>query len=304
MSKVLILLLVLGVMLVIFDDAVIILKEIAAKLKIFFKVSKESKVEKHLYKYVAVIKEDEKISGYIKNLISVSVILYVGSFIFFYSLIGAKAIFLSLIVSLGPYLYLRFKVVIAQRQGSFEGESLIIEIRAQYRINQKNMYYAIDETIKSIGDKIPFSKKALLRLSLKLKTFSSSAELSEILEEFAFSYDTEWSNLLAQNIYNYAFEGIDISAGLNDMVQMCKQINANREAKKRENAQSISIVKILCPSFFIGFVFLLLKMFEMKDIIAIQFFTWPGILLLFSIVLSFIAVIVITSLMKNQKYDL
>lgn len=293
-----------GVILIIYDDLVTVGKEISFKIANVFGKNADSKIRKHLEKYFKVIVKDEKVDGYIKTFLAVTVLIFIGLALLFFSVLRIKGLFFAALFSLLPYIALRLKVINSQKQGSFEGELLIREIRSQYKMNEKNLYVAIDNTIANIGDKIPFSKKALLRLSLKLKTFNNSAELMNILEEFVFAYNTEWANLLSQNIYNFAFEGIDISAGLDDMLGICKRINTTREKRKKANTQASAMIKVLAPAFFIGFFFMLCTMLNVRDVIYFQFHTSGGLLVFIIALVLLIANLIAASLMRNQKYDI
>ena len=304
MYKVFMLLFSIGVILIILDDLVIIGKEISFKIGNTFGKNADSKIRRHLEKYFKVVVKDEKVDGYIKCFFAATGGIFVVLSILFFSVLRIKGIVAALMFSILPYIILRLKVLNFQKQGSFEGEFLIREIRSQYKMNEKNLYVAIDNTVASIGEKIPFSKKALLRLSLKLKTFNNSTELMEILEEFTFAYNTEWANLLSQNVYSFAFEGADISAGLDDMLSICKRINTTREKRKKANTQSSAMTKILAPLFFVGFFVMLCTMLNVRDVIYFQFHTSGGLLVFIICVTLLIANLIAASLVKNQKYDI
>jgi diguanylate cyclase (GGDEF)-like protein len=124
-----------------------------------------------------------------------------------------------------PYFYLRIKLRAIRIEGSYEAEGLITELINQYKINYYNMVEAIDRTIPYLNN-YPHSKKALFRLALTVKDYSTDEELENSIQEFVYSINTEWSTMLSMNINLAIKNGSNVTESIEDILKDLKTLKS------------------------------------------------------------------------------
>ncbi len=221
---------------------------------------------------------------------------------------SGKAFYIDFIlataVGLIPYLILQIKLHNIRINSSYEAEALITELLNQYKINYLNMIEAIDQTVQRLGRQ-PYSKKALIRLSLAMKQYRNKEELEEIILEFHYTMNTSWSILLANNVYLSIEYGDDVREALddilNDLIDL-KNINAKNQ---QYNHEALFMIKYVAPGTyllsiytmfaFFGFTFDKFMDYQFRNPIGFKFFL---------LTITFITInYIIYFFIKRQKND-
>lgn len=212
---------------------------------------------------------------------------------------GASAVFASF-----PYIMLRLKLRNRRVEGSYEGEILIGELLNQYKINYFNMAEAIDRSVQFLRH-APISQKLLFKLSMRLKTCKSETELQDILAEFAYAIDTEWIRLLSNNIYLALQDGINVAAGMEDILKSCRRIRAAIEQNKRVNSEGFAIITLLNPAMYAGTVWIAIKYFDFTaaKLIKYQLGTEIGSRFFAVILILMFLNYAAMTMIKNKKFD-
>lgn len=211
----------------------------------------------------------------------------------------------AILFGLLPYLVVRMRLRSIRVESSYEGEGLVTELTNQYKINHMNMIEAIHKTVPLIK-KYPFTCKALFKLSLAIKEYSTPAELELIIDEFVYSIDTDWAIMLGQNIQIAVEEGIDIRDSLDDIISELKQIRDTIELDKRDNNEAFSMIKFMIPILY-GLSFIAAVYFfgfTVSKFIQYQFVNDMGLRFAIITFSSMIFNIVILQFIKRPKYDL
>lgn len=264
------------------------------------------KTEGHIDRILTVITSDEKKkpSAELFLLMSILIFLFVTGMLTHYDF-GMNSIVFGLIFALMPYAAIRTRLISVRLRSSHEGEILIAEILNQYKINFRNMIEAVDQSISCL-DRAPFSKTMLYRTARRLKTYQTPEELREVLDDFVYGIDTDWSKMLANNIYAAMESEADVTAGLEDLLADCKDITQLLESDKRNNLESGLIVKLLGPAMYFGLMWAAYEYmgYSASEIISYQLFSKEGLGMIIAIVLAgFISFASIT-ILENRKYDL
>lgn len=265
---------------------------------------KDGRIEKHLKQIFKVITNGK----YLKEKMLFFIFLTLGILaimgVILYKAFGISGVFLALIMSAMPYGYIRARLMIKQVTGSFEGEMLLDELINQYKICQGNIYKAIDSCVIALND-TTLSKKALFQLAIKLHSYSGERELREALNDFVANWNTVWSRMLADNIYNAVKEEINVLYGLENILDECKQINEFIEENKKDGIETEVIVKIICPLFFIVLLWMAKNMmgYSWQTIFTYEFLETRG-LIIFTILVFVTAInIIVFPVIGKQKYD-
>lgn len=269
------------------------------------KIKPQSKIINFLNMSLKVVlKNDVKYGAQL--LILCSLLLFIISFLLLFKTVNLSAAFLiAFSIAASPYVVLLVRLRTIRIDGSYEGETLVIELTNYYKENYYNMREAIDllSNSSSLG---AFSKTNLFRLSIALKSFRTEEELDKAIQSFVFAYNTEWAIMLGMNIKIAVFNGINVSVSLDDIVNELKLVREMTETEKRFNSESISMIRYLFIPLYLYSVFATIKYigFSFEKFIEYQFFTPLGlksfILTMLSITFSFILLIII----KKPKFDL
>lgn len=210
----------------------------------------------------------------------------------------------TLLVATIPYLFLRMKLYAVRLDGSYEAERLTTELINQYKINHFNMIEAIDQAISNLSDS-RYSQKALFKLSLGLKEYKTEEEINYLLQQFTYQFNTQWSILLAQNLFLAIEKGNNVSVSLEDILEEIKEIKTIIENSKRINNEAFVIIKYMVPALYFLSIFAALKYFNftITKFIENQIGNSMGLQLFIFIVATSIFNIFLYMIMRKPKYD-
>lgn len=268
------------------------------------KHKRSSRLYKHIHRLL-VIGYDKKKSSHVYTFYAITIIIFVISLILLsrQTSVVFTAIF-SVAFALSPYFILRLKLRNIRVDGSYEAEIVITELINQYKINYFNMIEAIDRSIPFLNE-APLCQRLLFNLSMQLKVYRTEDELQEILNDFIYAIDTEWIKQLSNNIYLAVEDGINVSNGLEDILNELRQAKKNIEQTKRFNSEGFAIIKFLSPAFYIILVFCAVKYFgfTVTKFIDYQLNTTLGFRFFIIIITLTIINIAIMKVFKKQKFD-
>lgn len=216
-----------------------------------------------------------------------------------------ESLVLSALISSIPYLALQAKLKNIRIESSYEGIELVTKIINNYKQNNYNIIEAIDNT--ACSDTLSFyTRNNLLWLSMVLKAYKDEKELDDAISNFVFAYNTEWSVLLGMNIRISAFDGINVSVSMEDILVELKNVGEILEINKRYNNESFTMIRYMLIPLYLFTVYVSVTAFgfTFNKFIQYQFFTELGlsfaILVFFSIALCFL----VYSFVKRPKFDI
>ncbi|MDO5441762.1 MAG: hypothetical protein Q4F55_04325 [Bacillota bacterium] len=240
-----------GAILFFWNEIDTIFKRHALKRKLKAKSEKETKLPK-LLEYchnlidVSFLKESSK-----RFFLVFECLLFIISYFLSYRNYSyLTALFISFLTIAFPFFILISKLENKRYKSSREGVSLISELHRQYCINNKNIYEAIDQTIKA-GGNYANSGKHLYVLLMKMRTDNNPESLKESVKIFVFNYGTNWARMLGQCIYLAAYDGTDISAALLDLIDQLKEACNLEERRKMLNGEASRMTLFLVPLMYI-----------------------------------------------------
>ena len=214
------------------------------------------------------------------------------------------ALFAALMAASLPVMALVVRMESDRTKGSREGISFVSELYRQYRINNKNIYAAMEGTAASTGD-FPVCRRHLYRLLLRLRSSGDPDEIKEYTDQFSYAMGTVWGHMLAVCIRMAARNGTDVSAGLADITEQLKAANARAEERRRMNSESIRMTLFLIPLLYVGTVLLSIFYLDVApgEYLRNQFGTAEGILFFLFIVFLLLLNLVILRAVSNTKID-
>jgi hypothetical protein len=291
----------------IYTDYILYFLKVIKPKKTFREIKEEpsSNLYKHIKRLMLIVygkDNDKKVSSFYL----ISVLLF---FLTFLIVIQRTSIIRSFIfagfISFVPYIFLRLQLKQIRIEGSYEADIFVNEFLNQYKLNNKNIYDAIDETIDKIKN-APIMKRQMFIMALKLKEYRNVEELEEIIKDFVYAINTEWIVLLANNIYISITDNINITIGLEDIQKEIKQAITDKEREKRINLESVTIVKFITPGLYIISMIVAKSVFNIsfKQFFEYQINTPTGFNYFMIIVIMSILNSSILILLKKQKFDI
>jgi len=243
-------------------------------------------------------------AGYLFVVISLGIGLI--SFIFLSAAFNVRlGLFGFIAVSIIPFVVVRTRLQNFRVDISREGESLVTELLNNYRIYHYNMREAIEKTAESI-EEAPHSRKMLLSLAKGLTTARSNDESRNSIEQFRYSIDTSWGDMLASNIAFGHIDGIRVTEALKDLVDNITKARKALEQNKRENNESKIMLKVLFPAMCVLTYVGAVKFFGFtpSKFFHYQFGTSAGVGWSIGLVLVYIVSLLISAFLTRQKMDL
>lgn len=191
-----------------------------------------------------------------------------------------------------------------QSKSSREGIALATELNRRYRMENRNIYQALELLVASDGD-FPICRKHVYRLLLHLRASASPREIRAACDSFSFALGTVWGSMLATCIRVSAEKGSDISEGLADIVLQLKNANRRSEERKRLNSEAARMTVWLVPLLYAATMGLAVGYLNMSlsDLMKNQFFTREGVMFFMLILFLFLFNRVILKLVDSQKLD-
>jgi len=218
------------------------------------------------------------------------------------------SLFTSLLVAgmgaLIPLFLLVIKVESIRKKGSREGMCVVAALYRNYWIQNKNIFSAIEETVKGSSE-CPICKNLLYKLLLRLRNTGNPLEIRECIDQFAFSMGTVWGKMLGVCIRLSVETGIDISEGLSDIENQLRSANKRAEERRRLNSEASRMTVFLVPMLYAGTFTVSLYYLEvgLKDFLANQFATSEGLMFFIAATFLFVLNLAILELVQNKRID-
>lgn len=210
----------------------------------------------------------------------------------------------STLIAALPLLFLFAKLASRRSRGSMEGISFVSELHRQFRINNCNMYEAI-ECVCADSKEYPICGYNAYKLLIHLRDASNSVEISDSIKAFSFAIGTSWGNMLSGCIKLAVEKGTDVSDGLKDIIEQLKFASERAEERKMLNSEASRMALFLAPLLYLSTIWLSAKYLgtSVKEFIHNQFFTAEGFLFFMVIVFLFFANLVLLNLIASEKLD-
>lgn len=225
-------------------------------------------------------------------------------FVTIFSFPALNSFIISIAFAAMPYVILRIKLEGNRKKSSAEGESLVINILTQYRINNLNIFETLNAVV-SFGNDLPISKKIIFRLLISIRNTGNEEKIIQAIKVFTYSINTNWSRMLGNNIQVAAIRGIDISNALEDVLSQLRIAKSQLEERKRLNSESVRMTVIMVPLLYLLTVFMSLKYLDLSllNYLKNQFQTSQGLTLFLLSLLLLLVNQVLIDLVNNQSFD-
>lgn len=220
------------------------------------------------------------------------------------TLTPASALIVSGISASLPCLLIWVRLEGIRRKGSHEGEQLITEFLRQYRISNYNIYETLERVV-IFREEIKYTRKLLYKLLFELRDTGNPKKIKKATDKFAYSINSNWSKMLAHNIFIAASKGTNISLAAEDILIQLREARAMAEERKRLNNESMRMTYYMVPFIYLSTVFMAVKYLDLSlsRFLFNQFNTPGGLILFLIIVFLFVGNIGLISMVSNQRFD-
>lgn len=228
------------------------------------------------------------------------IFLIFGSAIFNYS----TGLVMAAAAGATPFILLRVKLEKERSHASFEGEQLVVSVLNKYRISHFNMEEAIEAVMEAVTE-LPLTRKMLFQLLIRMRTTKSREEMRDATGIFAYSIGTNWAKMLANNIFQAQSKGMNVVVSLEDILSQLREARVLAEERKRNNLESVILVKLFCPGAYLLLAYFAINTFDLglTGFLYNQFLTRQGLVLFFYFLLLFFTGYLLLELVQNKKFD-
>ena len=270
------------------------------------KPQQKSYIVTHIQKLLAAVHKGDTKEANAYAFMAVTIVIFIFSIsiaVKIFSLIISFTI--AVIAAAFPYLLLRIRLRNMQIDSSYDADKLVTNIMNEYKQHNYNMIKAVENSVLCFATGSS-SRRILYKLALALKDYRDEQELDRALEQFVYSYNTEWALLLRANIKMAVQRGIDVSSGLEDILKKLKDISEQLETSKRYNNEAVTMIRFLLLPLYLGSIYMAVKTFgfTIKKFLEYQFVNAVGlrmgIITFLLIMISFAAL----KLVCKPKYDI
>ncbi|NCB42274.1 MAG: hypothetical protein EOM59_06600 [Clostridia bacterium] len=243
--------------------------------------------------------------------ISVSLFKNISALLFLFFFIFGSAIFnystglvMAAAAGTAPFLLLRVKLEKERSHASFEAEQLVVSILNKYRISHFNVEEAMEAVIEDVPD-LPLTRKMLFQLLIRMRTTKNKEEIRDAAGIFAYNIGTNWAKMLANNIFQAQSKGMNVVVSLEDILSQLREARVLAEERKRNNLESVILVKLFCPGAYLIFSYFAIDKFDLgfTGFLYNQFLTKQGLILFFYFLLLFFTGYLLLELVQNKKFD-
>lgn len=211
---------------------------------------------------------------------------------------------MSAIAGSMPYSVLRMKFSSVRKKAGMEGEIFVANFLSAYRICNYNIYHAI-EHIAEENSEAKKSRALMMRILLELRTVGERESMKAVLNKFAYTINTNWSRMLAHNVFVAAETGKNISLAMEDILLQLREAGALMEERKRLNSEANRMVIFLIPFLYVCTVLLAVYYMDIPFLgfVRNQLFTREGFLLFAVSFFMFIANLIMLEFINSRSLD-
>lgn len=205
--------------------------------------------------------------------------------------------------SLLPYLSLVLVLLWKRSETSYELVPAINILLGKYRVNARNIYYALLDTIKEM-EQYATLQKSLIKLASAIQNHRSREDLENAVELFVFQIGTSWAKQLGIIILNAQWEGKDVELSLSNIVRDMGKAREIMEQDRSNNQDTIQIGYFVPLIAFPASLVLLSKVSTPARYIYYQFKTPRGLTSFIVTVMVCLVGLVVSLLLKKPRNDI
>lgn len=148
--------------------------------------------------------------------------------------------FFGVIIAFMPYLLLLLRLYWKRSETSYELVPATNILLGKYRVNTRNIYYAILDTVKEM-DQYRTLQRSMIKLASAIQSHRSREDLENALDIFIFQIGTSWARQIGVQIFTAHWENKDIERSLSNIVKDMGKAQEIMEQQKSTNQDTIQM---------------------------------------------------------------
>lgn len=207
-------------------------------------------------------------------------------------------------ISALPFLLLMIRFSSKRARASFEGEVLISELLRQYRMSNYNIFETLECIVAGTAE-LKETRSFLYRLLVSIRATGDTSTMKKAVDLFGYAIDTNWSRMVAHNIYIAAAKGTNVSLALEDILLQLREARVLVEERKRMNNEAVRMTYFMVPLLYLMTAVLSVKYLGVStaDYLSNQFGTKEGLILFFLVFFLFFLNVGLLGIVMDRKFD-
>lgn len=207
-------------------------------------------------------------------------------------------------ISALPFLLLMIRFSSKRTRASFEGEVLVSELLRQYRMSNYNIFDTLERIVAGTAE-LRETKGLLYQLLVSIRATGDAAAMRKAVDLFGFTINTNWSRMLAHNIYIAAAKGTNVTLAFEDILLQLREARVLVEERKRMNNEAVRMTYFMVPLLYLMTAVLSVKYLGVStaDYLANQFGTKEGLTLFLFILFLFLLNVGLLTIVIDRKFD-
>lgn len=186
------------------------------------------------------------------------------------------SILLGLITALVPYFAMLLGLSWKRSETSYELVPAVSILLGKYRVNSKDLYVSIIDTISEMNQQ-KMLQKSLIKLASTIQSHRTKGDLEKAVDLFVYQIGTSWAKQLGVLILNAQWEGKDIEHSLSNIVKDMGKAQEILEQQKSTNQDTIQMGLFIPIVVFPASLFFLSKILTSGNFFFFQFKTNAGL---------------------------
>ena len=167
-----------------------------------------------------------------------------------------------------------------------------------------NIYETLERIVSGTSE-LKESKKLLYQLLVSIRTTGDVKAIRKAVNLFGFAIQTNWSRMLAHNIYIAAAKGTNVTLALEDILLQLREARVQVEERKRMNSEAVRMTYFMVPLLYLMTTVLTVKYLGVSttDFLTNQFGTKEGLVLFFLVLFLFSVNVGLLTVVMDRKFD-
>ena len=217
---------------------------------------------------------------------------------------SGRVILVAGMISALPFLLLMIRFSSKRARASFEGEVLISELLRQYRMSNYNIFETLECIVAGTAE-LKETRGFLYQLLVSIRATGDTSTMKKAVDLFGYAIDTNWSRMVAHNIYIAAAKGTNVSLALEDILLQLREARVLVEERKRMNNEAVRMTYFMVPLLYLMTAVLSIKYLGVStaDYLSNQFGTKEGLILFLLIIFLFFLNVGLLAIVMDRKFD-
>lgn len=173
--------------------------------------------------------------------LTIAVIFSVSTVIFQrYTAGWPVAVIFGVLTGMIPYITLLFSLYRKRSETSYELVPATSILLGKYRVNSKNLYYSLMDTVRDM-EQYKTLQKSFIKLVSAIQSHRTKEDLEKAIDLFVYQIGTSWAQQLGVQILSAQWENKDIERSLSNVVKDMGKAQEIMEQQKSSDQDTVQM---------------------------------------------------------------